>query len=130
KQQTTNPINLILKILVGSGLLFRIPDEPEDRYQIVHDYLVEPIRHYYKQRSQLNIVKKLEKSEKTLLRVRKQRLGAIAVGTLMAILAITAAGLGWRAEVQRKRAAELSFNDRLSALSASSEALFISNNYF
>ncbi|NEO74421.1 MAG: hypothetical protein F6K52_34420, partial [Moorea sp. SIO3H5] len=37
-------ITLILEILVGSGLVFKIPLGTEDLYQLVHDYLVEPIR--------------------------------------------------------------------------------------
>ena len=36
--------DLILKILVGSGLLFVVPEKPVDRYQLVHDYLAEFIR--------------------------------------------------------------------------------------
>ncbi|NEO42922.1 MAG: AAA family ATPase [Moorea sp. SIO4A3] len=37
-------ISLILEILVGSGLVFEIPLGTEDLYQLVHDYLVDPIR--------------------------------------------------------------------------------------
>ena len=37
-------LDLVLEVLVGSGLLFLIPDSPADRYQIVHDYLVTFIR--------------------------------------------------------------------------------------
>ncbi|MBE9128850.1 MULTISPECIES: hypothetical protein [unclassified Coleofasciculus] len=125
-----SPICLILKILVGSGLLFRLPDEPQDRYQLVHDYLVKPIRQQYKQRKQLKMLTQLKTSQIELLRVRKQRLQAVAVGTAMAVLAITAGGLGWRAEGQRRLAAALSFNAQLSAISASSEALFAANKTF
>jgi hypothetical protein len=32
-------LDLILEILVGSGLVFQLREEPEDRYQLVHDYL-------------------------------------------------------------------------------------------
>ena len=39
--------DLILKILVGAGLVILWPQEPEDRYQLVHDYLVQPIRQKY-----------------------------------------------------------------------------------
>jgi len=39
--------DLILKILVGSGLVVQWHQEPEYRYQLVHDYLVEPIRQKY-----------------------------------------------------------------------------------
>ncbi len=37
-------LDLVLEVLVGSGLIFLIPDSPADRYQIVHDYLVTFIR--------------------------------------------------------------------------------------
>lgn len=123
-------LDLILKILVGSGLVFRVPEEQHDRYQLVHDYLVEPIRHRYEQRTQLNIVEHLERSGIELLRVRRQRLRAIALGVTMTILAVTAAALGWRAEVQRKLAAALSINAQLGAMSASSVALFVSDKKF
>jgi WD40 repeat protein/tetratricopeptide (TPR) repeat protein len=123
-------LDLILKILVGSGLVFRVPEQPEDRYQLVHDYLVEPIRKKYQQRTQFNIVAQLERSEMQLLQVRKQRLRAITIGGIMTVLAVTAGGLGWRAEVQRRLAAVLSINAQLRAMSVSSEALFVSNKKF
>lgn len=37
-------LSMVLSILVGSGLVFQIPEEPEDRYQLVHDYLVPYVR--------------------------------------------------------------------------------------
>ncbi len=37
-------LDLVLDILVGSGLMFMIPDAPTDRYQLVHDYLVSYVR--------------------------------------------------------------------------------------
>ena len=129
-QQTTDKLNLILKILVGSGLVFRVPEEPQERYQLVHDYLVEPIRQNYQQRTQGRIVARLERSETELLRVRKQRQRAIALGVTMTFLAVTIGGLGWRAEVERRLAATLSVNAQLSAVSASSEALFVSDKQF
>jgi len=39
-----NQLDLVLEILVGSGLVFMIPDAPTDRYQLVHDYLVSYVR--------------------------------------------------------------------------------------
>ncbi|MFM7406837.1 MAG: eIF2A-related protein, partial [Cuspidothrix sp.] len=38
----------VIKILVASGLVVLIPESPENRYQLVHDYLVEFIRKQYK----------------------------------------------------------------------------------
>ncbi|NEP59707.1 MAG: hypothetical protein F6K31_22320 [Symploca sp. SIO2G7] len=123
-------IELILKILVGSGLVFRVPGETQDQYQLVHDYLVKPIRQKYNQRAQQNIITQLEKSEIELRRLRQQRLRAIAVGTTMAVLAVTSGFLGWRAEGQKRRAEALSENAHLTTLSASSEVLFASNKKF
>ncbi|TVP68413.1 MAG: hypothetical protein EA342_05810 [Leptolyngbya sp. LCM1.Bin17] len=37
-------LDLVLEILVGSGLVFLLPDSPSDRYQLVHDYLLEYVR--------------------------------------------------------------------------------------
>ncbi|XGV95378.1 MAG: AAA family ATPase [Leptolyngbya sp. BL-A-14] len=39
-----NKLDLVLDVLVGSGLLFLVPENPADRYQLVHDYLVSFIR--------------------------------------------------------------------------------------
>lgn len=37
---TQGQLDLVLEVLVGSGLVFTIPDPPLERYQLVHDYLV------------------------------------------------------------------------------------------
>ena len=37
-------LELVLKIFVGSGLVFLLPQKPVALYQLVHDYLVEFIR--------------------------------------------------------------------------------------
>lgn len=37
-------LKLILEILQGNNLIFRFRNETEDQYQLVHDYLVEPIQ--------------------------------------------------------------------------------------
>lgn len=41
---TLDQLDLVLEILVGSGLMFMLPDAPTDRYQLVHDYLVSYVR--------------------------------------------------------------------------------------
>jgi len=40
----SDQLSMVLSILVGSGLVFQIREEPEDRYQLVHDYLVRYVR--------------------------------------------------------------------------------------
>ena len=131
ESKTINKLYLILKILVGSGLVFRVPEEPQDRYQLVHDYLVEPIRqNYLTQLTSCSVVAKLKRNEIELIRVRTQRLRAIALTGLMTTFAVTTGILALHAEVERKQAAALSLNAQLGALSASSEALFASDKNF
>lgn len=48
--EAAGDLDLILEILVDSGLVFVIPEVPANRYQLVHDYLVSFIR----QREQLD----------------------------------------------------------------------------
>ena len=127
---TSNQLNLILNILVDSGLVFRVREEPEDRYQIVNDYLVPTIRNKYKRRVKQVIEARLQRNQLEISRVRRQRLQAMAIGGTMAILAMAAGAFGWRAEVERKVAYNLSVNAELNALSTSSETLFVSNKPF
>jgi WD40 repeat protein/tetratricopeptide (TPR) repeat protein len=41
-------LDLVLEVVVGSGLVFEIPEKPETLYQLVHDYLVSFIQQQYK----------------------------------------------------------------------------------
>ncbi|NJL46095.1 MAG: ATP-binding protein, partial [Leptolyngbyaceae cyanobacterium SM2_3_12] len=43
-QYSTEQLDLVLEILVGSGLVFMLPEIPIDRYQLIHDYLVSYVR--------------------------------------------------------------------------------------
>ncbi|MDM8544616.1 AAA family ATPase [Desulfococcaceae bacterium HSG9] len=61
---------LILEILRGAGMVFLIPEEPEDRHQVVHDYLAELIRE-----NTIPLLNKLEerKAEKKLQKRLKEQ---------------------------------------------------------
>jgi hypothetical protein len=50
-------LDLVLDILVGSGLVFLLPDIPIDRYQLVHDYLVS----YARREAPAHLIKKLHR---------------------------------------------------------------------
>ncbi|KAF3888672.1 MULTISPECIES: WD40 domain-containing protein [Nostocales] len=52
-------LELVLEILVRSGLVVLFPDQPERRYQLIHDYLVDLIR--YLQQAELNLQTQLQK---------------------------------------------------------------------
>ncbi len=43
---TPQVLTLILEILIGGGFVFRVPEIPAERYQLVHDYLVPLIRRW------------------------------------------------------------------------------------
>lgn len=125
-------LNLILKIMEGAGLVFSHPEESSDRYQLVHDYLVQPIRQKYETDfgPQARLVKaeeakkltqvELEKSNRNLKRQRG--LLGLFVG-LLALASIFAL-------VQKEQASISEQNAQITAISASSEALFVSNREF
>jgi tetratricopeptide (TPR) repeat protein len=70
-------LTLVLEVLVGSGLVFLIPDAPADCYQLVHDYLVSFIRD-----QQIDTVAYLkaelerERNQRQTLEADKQRIEA------------------------------------------------------
>ncbi|MEM9219528.1 MAG: hypothetical protein AAGD25_35000, partial [Cyanobacteria bacterium P01_F01_bin.150] len=113
----------ILPILTDSGLVVQWPQEPEDRYQLVHDYLVEPIRQRYNRdyRQRLEqLFQDKEEAEKQRKRLQTQVLkGSVVVACGFAVLAGVA---GWYA-IQSNRSERLAVarqliaqSDRMSAL--------------
>ncbi|MBW4645879.1 MAG: hypothetical protein KME23_23310 [Goleter apudmare HA4340-LM2] len=138
----------ILEILVGSGLVLREREELGDRYQLVHDYLVEPIR----QKNNYGIVAELEKvrfektraevaqklSQEQLNLVLQRRLKEARIaGLVLAIMAGSIAVLWWQADLQKRAAVSQSLraersetNFKISAIAAASEALFASDKEF
>lgn len=141
-------LELILEILVGSGLVLQVPSELSDRYQLVHDYLVAPIR----QKNNHGISAELEKVkfEKTkaelahklsqdrlnlVLRTRLRE--ARIVGIVLAAMVGIIGGLWWQADFQkrtafrqRSRAERSETNLKITALTIASEVLFTNNKEF
>ncbi|MGQ4648746.1 WD40 domain-containing protein [Lyngbya aestuarii] len=139
-------LNLILEILEKSGLVFLLPGFPVNRYQLIHDYLVDFIR----QKQQVDLQEELEdlrqknqQSQDTIdqllrekeLQVRltqatakqksiEDKLNRVLLqGTALAVISLVFAALGLRALIGEN-------NAQLNALSASSEALVASNREF
>jgi WD40 repeat protein/tetratricopeptide (TPR) repeat protein len=97
-------LDLILTILVRSGLVFRIPSSPSDRYQLVHDYLVIFVRQgqstkliaeLEKEREQRQLTEKqlneaLQKQLRTARRATFTLTGLVTAVTSIALLAVTA----------------------------------------
>ncbi|MEH2256290.1 nSTAND1 domain-containing NTPase [Nostoc sp.] len=130
-------LNIVLKILVDSGLVLNIPEDSADRYQLVHDYLVSFIRQSQQARELEKHKKEKEKRQHTeakLNRVlKRQRNLAIVGGTMMSILAVLAVGLGvWAESARQKTESERQKTEQAEtiAISKASEALFASNQRF
>ncbi|MGF2039512.1 MAG: hypothetical protein RMZ43_030070 [Nostoc sp. CmiVER01] len=139
---------LILEILVGSGLVLRVREELGDRYQLVHDYLVEPIRQKNNygmlaelekiklEKTQAEVAQQLSQKQLNLVLQRRLREARIA-GAVLAIMGGTIATLWWQADLQKRaairqtlRAERSESNLNISAIAAASEALFTSNKEF
>ncbi|MEA5550788.1 hypothetical protein VB713_07335, partial [Anabaena cylindrica UHCC 0172] len=62
-------LDLVLNIFVASGLVLLLPESPADRYQLVHDYLVEFIR----QQQGNELLEELSKTKAELKEVEEAR---------------------------------------------------------
>jgi len=150
-------LDLILEILEKSGLLFLLPEVPTNRYQLVHDYLVEFIRQNEQSKLQTELEElrkrdKLSQNEieqlKTELREKELR-SKLAKATAQkrnaeeklnrvlrqdlrkaVLVAGALATLSIIAGVLGLRAAIGETNAQLTALSTSSDALVTSNRQF
>jgi DNA replication protein DnaC/AcrR family transcriptional regulator len=103
----TSQLDLVLAILVKSGLVFELPEIPAERYQLVHDYLAGFIRR--QQEPKLNRLKaQLEQeqqqrekaetlsrlSQKELAQVKRKARQQVLVGTtILAVTLIASAGV-------------------------------------
>jgi len=119
-------LELVLEILVKSGLVLLLPSFPDNRYQLVHDYLVDVVRRHTHDELQdlIEEVKKAiaqkERSEAELTRgVKRQLKLARTGGSIMAILAIIACVFGVAAKIGET-------NAELKQISANSESLWAS----
>ncbi|MEQ8999796.1 MAG: tetratricopeptide repeat protein [Coleofasciculus sp. B1-GNL1-01] len=118
--------DLVLPILVDSGLVVRIPESPDDRYQLVHDYLVPFIRQ--NQTTKLLEELTIEKEKRQIGEQRFNRFIRIAlVGSVVAVFGL--AGLTWQAESQRRRAEKLQIGQS-DSLSRYAEELFNQDKIF
>ena len=95
----TEKLDLILEILVKSGLVLRVPASPADRYQLVHDYLVPFVRQQQSARLIAELEKEREQRKLTeaklnevlkqqLLETRRGLLWKVSLGTIAGALAI------------------------------------------
>ncbi|MGK7924052.1 MAG: NACHT domain-containing protein [Spirulina sp.] len=123
-------LDSILEILVNSRLVFRFPEDPEDRYQLARDYFVAPIRQQYRRHFTSAIEASLERQQQELVRERKQRFTISLLGAAMAVLALISGYLAWHARDRQHIAQQKLIRANLLAESAASESLFVSGRRF
>jgi hypothetical protein len=99
--QLVRQLKLILDIFVKSGLVFEVSDIPINRYQLVHDYLVDLI---HKQKIGNDLEKLQEEREKRKQAEAKLTRWAIFGGLAMTCLAVA---LGWLGVQEWKQAKAL-----------------------
>ncbi|MEH2411156.1 nSTAND1 domain-containing NTPase, partial [Nostoc sp.] len=105
-------LDLIVEIFVQSGLVVLLPDNPADRYQLVHDYIAAFIRQQQEPKLK-QVMAELEKereqrklSDAKLNGFLKRALfGSVAAGVVLAGLTVTAWDAAQRAEKETKQAA-------------------------
>ncbi|MBD2113753.1 MULTISPECIES: WD40 repeat domain-containing protein [Cyanophyceae] len=105
---------LVLQILTQSGLVVQVPNAPDDRYQLVHDYLAaflrssqQPLMAQLIQERQMRVEAEQQRFEEQRKRIeaeqqklRQTRLAAIGLGSLAAV----STGVGVFAWVQQQQA--------------------------
>ena len=139
-------LDLILEILVDSGLLFIRQECNEKYYHLVHDYVVKPIRkrfnlEYRLQQAevevkQAEIAKNQAETDKITSQAKinillKQQLGVAMVGIiLMSLLTIAASGFWQKAIFQTEVATAQKDRADINSITAFSEALFFSGYKF
>ncbi|MBD2055006.1 hypothetical protein H6F88_03045 [Oculatella sp. FACHB-28] len=101
-------LDLVLEIMVGSGLVLNVPELPGDRYQLVHDYLVS----YIRQQQEHGLLAELE-AEREKRRLSEEQLREALRDKEQALLK----------EQQERQRAEIA---EIEALGAASQALLLS----
>ena len=115
-------LDFVLVVLVGSGLAFELPATPEVGYQLIHDYLVPPIRRQFgiKLAQQLEQERQQRKVAEANLRKRNRWLlqGSGVAALVFAILGTTAFVFALQANKQTAEA----LNQKKEALNQKKEA--------
>ena len=126
-------LDLALNIFVASGLVVLLPENPNDRYQLVHDYLATFIRQQQEPKLKELMVeleeerRQRKQSEAHLQRFLKRALlGSVAAGLVLAVLAGVSVKFAFDAQAQSQRAAI----SEIDAINNSSEALFSTEQNF
>ena len=127
KTEAENNLDLVLEIFVKSGLVVLLPENPCERYQLVHDYLALFIRQQKEPKLKAVIAElEQEKQQRKIGEAKLNRFlkialaGSVAAGIALTLLTVTAWDAAKRAETQKQQADI----NAIQALTKSSEAQF------
>jgi len=117
--QTGDRLTLVLDIFVKSGLVLHLPGEPDDHYQLVHDYLVPFIR----RKKGAQLLEDLERERQQRQKSDRRFLIGMRTATIISLiltgLAILFAGAAYRQQQQALKQRQIAENNAISALEQS-----------
>ena len=112
-------LDFVLKVLVGAGLAFEIPASPEVCYQLVHDYLVQPIRQKFggKLEKQLEEERQKRKEVEASLQKRNKLLlqGSLIATFVLAGLSLVAVWFALESQRQARIADDTAREAKINA---------------
>ena len=99
----TNQLDLVLRIFVEAGIVVFIPENPADRYQLVHDYLAAFIQKQQKPRiNELIAELKKERNQRILSEDKLNRIyqkvlfSALITSAVLIVIAAITIGFAWQ----------------------------------
>jgi hypothetical protein len=99
-------LDFVLRALIGAGLAFDIPASPEVCYQLIHDYLVKPIRQQFggELEKKLEEERQKRKAAEASLQKRNKWLlqGSLIAALVMAGLSLVAVGFALESKNQER----------------------------
>ncbi|OYD90727.1 ribosome assembly protein 4 [Nostoc sp. 'Peltigera membranacea cyanobiont' 213] len=125
-------LDLVLEIFVQSGLVVLLPENPADRYQLVHDYIAAFIRQ--QQEPKLKQVMAELQKEREQRKVSDAKLNNFLkralFGSVAAVLVFAGlAGLSWRSANEANEQKKQADMNEINAINNSSEAFFASGQH-
>ena len=76
-------IDVVLEVFVENGLILLLPDLPEDRYQLAHDYLVNLIRQQKGERLVAELELERNKAQRKLMQEKPDSFVERAIGSML-----------------------------------------------
>ncbi|MEH2441726.1 nSTAND1 domain-containing NTPase, partial [Nostoc sp.] len=125
-------LDLVLEIFVQSGLVVLLPENPADRYQLVHDYIAAFIRQQQEPKLK-QVMAELEK-EREQRKISEAKLNNFLkralFGSVAAVLVFAGlAGLSWRSANEANEQKKQADMNEINAINNSSEAFFASGKH-